>query len=129
MSLPISSGSPVTLNEIKAHLNIEADVNDYDDELQFFLDTAAEWIATQVSDVTPAPVQYATGELVRHMWDTQRGPAAVDLDDESTGLGVLGFGIPNRVTEMLAPYLSSIAGLAPVGSFPDAADWPDPVCW
>lgn len=116
----------ILLQDAKDHLNIEND--DDDTELTFFVDAANAWVATQVSDTTPKPVQLATRELVRHWWDSQRGPAAGPLDvDGEFSLGALGFAIPTRVKEMLGPYLTSTTTAAPVGSFPDALDWPDDV--
>lgn len=122
------SGS-IGLADAKRHLNIDEDDDTDDEEIDFFVAVANEWIATQVTDTTPAPVRNATLELVRHLWDSQRGPAALDLDADGFSLGLLGFAIPTRVKELLGPYLTGTAPPAATGSFPDAADWPDPVCW
>lgn len=120
----------VDLTKAKLHLNIDAADTSDDTELTFFVQAANEWIATQVDDVTPTPVQLATLELIRHWWDSQRGPAT-QVDDEGFSLGLLGFAIPTRVKELLGPYLSGSgsAPAAPAGSFPDALPWPDAVCW
>lgn len=119
----------VDLTQTKTHLNITDD--DEDDELEFFVDAANEWVATQVDDedLTKYSVQMGTLELIRHWWESQRGPAASEVLEDGS-LGLLGFAIPNRVKELLGPWLTGSAPAAAVGSFPDAADWPDPVeCW
>lgn len=122
----------VTLAQAKLHLNIDLTDTTDDTELQFFVDAANEWIATQVptANLNAKPVQLGTLELVRHWWDSQRGPAAAVLDDsENWHLGLLGFAIPTRVRELIGPYRSSVSTAAPTGSFPDAACWPDSVRW
>ena len=128
--LPVST--TVDLDRAKAHLNFDDDDTEDDVELQAMLDAATEWVATQVSDLTPAPVRLAIMELLRHFWDSQRGPAGGPLDEdtgETFSLGLLGFSIPNRVKELLAPYVTGRSIPAPASSFPDALDWPDPVVW
>lgn len=122
----------VDLTQTKAHLNITDD--DDDDELGFFVNAANEWIATQVDevDLTANPVQIATLELVRHWWQlSQLGPADVAALQEADDVGLVGLRIPPIVHQMLGPYLSGsgTAPAAPLGSFPDARAWPDPVCW
>lgn len=118
----------VDLDQTRLHLNYD-DPTDTDDdaELEFFIAAANEWVAEKVSDTTPTPVQLGTLELIRHWWETQRGPAAGDLDPDG-GLGIRGFSIPTRVTELLQPWLTGTATGSPVYSFPDAATWPDAVC-
>lgn len=120
----------VDLAEAKQHLNIDDDIDD--DEVEFFVDAANEWVATQVdaADLTARPVQLATRELIRHWWDaSQRGPGSVVDAEDGFSLGLLGFAIPTRVKEILGPYLSgtATAPAAPVGAFPDPLAWPDPV--
>lgn len=119
------------LDAVKKHLTIDLDDTDDDEELQFWLDVATEWMGTQVSDLTPSPVQGAIRVLVAHLWDTQRGPAGTPLDDnELETVSGYSFAIPNRVKELIAPYMKSRTASAPVGSFPPAASWPDAVsCW
>lgn len=121
----------VDLADTKTHLNITDD--DDDTELQFFIDAANEWIATQVdtSDLTAKPVLIATLELIRHWWQlSQLGPADI-ADAEADDVGQLR--IPPIVHQMLGPYLSGSSTAAPPAalySFPDAPSWPDPVtCW
>lgn len=121
MSLPIASTSGVDLDDLKLHLNITG--TDDDTELQDTLEVAEAWVATQVSDTTAAPVRRAIMELARHLWETQRGPAAGPLDEDGS-LGTFGFAIPNRVSELLRPYLPASA---PTGSFPDARQFPDQI--
>lgn len=122
----------VDLTQAKVHLNIDLTDTTDDAELQFFVDAANEWIATQVAaaDLTAKPVQLGTLELVRHWWDSQRGPAGGVLDDsENWHLGLLGFAIPTRVRELIGPYRSSASTAAATGSFPDAPTWPDSARW
>lgn len=115
----------VTLEQARTHLNFDADETGDDTELQFMVDAANEWVATQITDVTPKPVQLGTLELVRHFWDTQRGAFGNPLDNEGEfSMGLLGFSVPNRVKELLAPFLDAGTPAA-LGSFPDAEDWPD----
>jgi hypothetical protein len=103
----------VTLSDAKLHLNIEATDHTDDTELQFFVDVAVEWVSKRVPDLMPAPVRLATLELVRHLWDTQRGPAVGSLDDAPTPRVGTSYAVPNRVTELLAPYM-----LGPIDSQP-----------
>lgn len=117
----------VTLEQARLHLQFDPTDTDEDDELQFFIDAANEWVEQAVTDTTPTPVQLGTLELLRHWWESQRGPANLDLDPDS-GLGLRGFSIPNRVRELLAPWATGTSTGAPVGSFPDAPSWPDSVC-
>lgn len=121
----------VDLTSAKLHLNIEDDEIVDDDELQFFVDAANEWIITQVDedDLEAKPVRLATLELIRHWWSmSQLGPASL-AEIEASDIGLLGLRIPPIVHEMLGPFLLGDATdpPAPVGSFPDATDWPDPV--
>lgn len=123
----------ITLAQAKLHLNIDATDTTDDDELQFFVDAANEWIATQVgsADLAAKPVELATRELVRHWWAmSQLGP--MDVPEPGDDIGLIGLRVPPFVHEMLGPYLTGNASAsppAPVGSFPAAASWPDPVCW
>jgi len=115
----------ITLTQALAQLNLPEEPVD-PTELELYVDAANEWVATRVSDTSPAPVQLATLFLLDHLWETQRGPSATPLDVE-TGLTVgFGFAVPNRVLELLRPYLSSPG---PTGEFPDAVAFPDPVEW
>lgn len=51
----------------------------------------------------PANIEQATLELIRHMWETQRGAAAggLPLDPETGGTVVPGYTVPYRVIETL----------------------------
>lgn len=114
----------VTAAEAQAQLNLDGAVTA---ELQLFVDAANAWIATKVSDTSPAPVRLATLFLVEHLWESQRGPAAIpSAADELVTVTGVGYAIPNRVKELLDPYLGSTS---PTYAFPDAAAWPDAVEW
>jgi uncharacterized phiE125 gp8 family phage protein len=59
----------------------------------------------------PAAVRLAILIIAGHLWETQRGtaPSALALQDPNAGFGDtasvgLGFAIPNRAQELLAPY-------------------------
>jgi len=118
----------VTLSLARRHLNFDDDEHTDDAELGFFLIAANEWMAAAVTDLTPAPVLLGTLELIRHWWETQRGPGFDGtLSDDGTGLGLRGFAIPNRVRELISPWAAPAATGAPLGSFPDAPRWPDAV--
>lgn len=117
----------VTVTEAKAYLNLDDDEDDA--ELDLFVGAANQWVAKHVPavELDAYPVRLGTLELIRHFWDSQRAPAdgfPGDDDGAGRGLGLLGFAIPNRVHEHLAPYVTRVA---PTGSFPTAASWPDPV--
>lgn len=114
----------ITLPEALKQLNMQEPADTT--ELELYISAANEWIEERVTDTSPAPVKLATLFLLDHWWETQRGPAATPLDDDfTTGPGV-GFAIPNRVLELLDPYLSKST---PTFSFPDAVAFPDPVEW
>lgn len=115
-----------TLQQVKTHLNIDNSDTTHDVELQMFLEAAEEWVATKVADTTPKPVQLAILFLVAHLWDPQRGPVAAPLDDVNQPIAAgFGFAIPNRVRELLDPYMT--AASTPRYSFPDARCYPDPI--
>lgn len=104
----------VSVDDVRRHLqDDEAELDE--DELGFFLDTASEWVAKKVPSLSPNPVRMAILNLVEHLWDTQRGPAAGPLDPETLTRPGAGYAIPNRVAQMIAPYMT---GSAPRGSFP-----------
>lgn len=57
----------------------------------------------------PQDVSDATGELIRHWWAHGQQPyrgafQATPGDDDGGTVTVMGYAVPNRVTEMLAPY-------------------------
>lgn len=118
----------VTLPEALDQLNIDSDSDDLY-EVQLYVDAANEWIATKVSDTSPTPVKLAALFLIDHLWQSQRGLAATPISgDEIVTVTGTGYAIPNRVRELLEPYLSTSGG-TPVYSFPDAVAWPDTVEW
>ena len=56
----------------------------------------------------PADLLYAIRELVRHLWQTQRGMPL--LSDGPVDMPPAGFALPNRVLEMIAPHRQSVVG-------------------
>ena len=120
----------ITLEEALAQLNIDSP--DDETELGLYIDAANEWVAKRVSDTSPAPVRLATLMLLDHLWETQRGPASNPVDEEMGTPATFGFAVPNRVLELLAPYMSAGSGSKPAAStysFPDAVAFPDPAEW
>ncbi len=120
----------VTSDEALSQLNSLDGVDD-PVELELYVDAANEWVATRVTDTTPAPVRLATLMLVDHLWETQRGPVSSAPFDDSS-FDRTGYAVPNRVLELLAPYLTDGLGQSPAAprhSFPDAVAYPDPVEW
>jgi hypothetical protein len=60
-------------------------------------------------DTIPQDVSDATGELIRHWWSHGQQPfrgtfQATTGDDDGGTITVMGYAVPNRVNEMLAPY-------------------------
>ena len=102
-------GMIVTLDAARRHLQFEDEDHEDDDELLFFLSSASEWMAKKVVDVSPKPVQNATLELLRHLWDTQRGPVDGSLDSDTLVRPGSGFAIPNRVMQLIEPYLPFVS--------------------
>lgn len=116
----------ITLDEALEQLNVTS--SDDEDEISLYVDAANEWIATRVTDTSPTPIKLAALFLVDHWWESQRGPVGTPLSDDTVTYNGRGFAIPNRVMELLGPYISGTSG-SPVGSFPDAVAYPDPVEW
>lgn len=67
-------------------------------------------------DPLPADLRMAVLEFVRHMWKTQRGNANVggargDIlgvnGEPTTAAGMSSYSLPNRVKELLAPFMST----------------------
>lgn len=58
----------------------------------------------------PQVITDATGELIRHWWQNGQQPRSVSftnptgLGDDTGTITVMGYAVPNRVNEMLAPY-------------------------
>ena len=120
---------PITVDEAKTQLNITGSGDEA--ELTLYVAAANEWVATRVADTSPSPVKLATLMLVDHLWETQRGPATNPIDETGNPYA-FGFAIPNRVLELIAPYMTSGFGSKPAASsysFPDAVAYPDPVEW
>jgi hypothetical protein len=109
----------VTLAQAKDRLDVVTSADDA--QLQLYVDAANTWVAARVSDTAPAPVVLGTLLLIEHWW---AWPVGAPADEAS--FGGRGFAIPNRVKELLDPYLSATS--APTSGFP-AADcwWPDAV--
>lgn len=121
----------ITIEEALDQLNVTMSSPDVA-EITLYMDAANEWVATRVSDTSPAPVKVATLILLDHLWETQRGPSSNPVDDETGTPYTFGFAIPNRVLELLAPYMNAGTGAKPASasySFPDAVAYPDPVEW
>lgn len=116
----------ITLAEALRQLNID-EVPADTTELDLYVAAANEWVEERVTDTSPAPVKLATLMLLDHLWETQRGPSATPLDVDTGAPTGLGYAVPNRVLELLGPYMTTAA--QPTGSFPDAVAWPDPVEW
>lgn len=56
--------------------------------------------------VLPDSIRLAALIIAAHLWDTQRGPATSPLqEEETTEVPGLGYAVPNRALELLAPYL------------------------
>lgn len=117
----------VTLDEALEHLNITN--SDDDDEVELYVNAANEWIAERVADTSPTPVKLAALFLIGHWWESQRGPVGTPVDDGSPfTFNGRAYAIPNRVLEILGPYLLDETP-SPSYSFPDAVAFPDPVEW
>lgn len=122
----------VTIDEALVQLNMASPSAEVVAEVTLYMDAANEWVATRVSDTSPTPVKLATLFLLDHLWDMQRGPSTSPVDEETGTPYSFGFAIPNRVLELLAPYMGAGAGAKPSAvsySFPDAVAFPDPVEW
>jgi len=57
----------------------------------------------------PQDITDATGELIRHWWQNGQQPRSISFtnpgsDDDTGSISVMGYAVPNRVNEMLAPY-------------------------
>lgn len=71
------------------------------------------WAAYMVSyqagwSSVPNDVMFAIKEEVRHLWQTQRGSTV--SPDGGAALPQVGYALPNRVIEMIAPYRYSVVG-------------------
>lgn len=117
----------ITVDDAIDELNI-TDPADMSAELVRYVDAVNQWVATRVSDTTPAYVKIATLLLLDHLWSSQRGPGGGPLavDDESVTVAGVGYAIPNRVKELLEPVRIKTSAMS---SFPAAMSWPDSVEW
>jgi hypothetical protein len=57
----------------------------------------------------PQDITDATGELIRHWWQNGQQPRSVSFtnpgqNDDAGAVGSIGYWVPNRVNELLAPY-------------------------
>ena len=66
---------------------------------------------TYKQGITPLPqdITDAAGELIRHWWENGQQPRSVSftnpgLDDDTGVVNSMGYWVPNRVNELLAPY-------------------------
>lgn len=72
-------------------------------------------VVTYVAGLQTIPANYtkATGIIIQHLWDTQRGSSGsahpAGLDTPGAGFTSFGFAIPNRAIELLGPSISGIA--------------------
>ena len=87
----------VSLENLKAHLNITTD--DDDDLLQDKIDAASEWIAKYTGipedgPDTPAPFDEATRQLAAHLFENR----------EATLVGVTAQALPFGLLDLLNPY-------------------------
>ncbi len=88
---------PVTLDNLKAHLNLTTDADDA--LLAGKLAASAEWVAKYTgipSDdaALPAPVQEATLQLAAHLFENR----------EASLIGVTAQTLPFGMLDMLEPY-------------------------
>jgi uncharacterized phage protein (predicted DNA packaging) len=93
----------VSLNDLKAHLNIT--ISDDDHLLTYKLEAASEWIALYTGipmDAcdTPAPVNEAIRQLAAHLYANR----------EATLVGVTAQALPFGVLDMLLPYTPFVCG-------------------
>jgi hypothetical protein len=123
----------VTVPEAANHLRIPAGTEGQAAaSLALFVAAANEWVEGKVTATAPAGVvKLAELELIRHWWEkSQRGPASAPAVDETyVDIDGRAYAIPNDVRELIEDFLASSSTPAPVGCFPDARGWPDPVEW
>lgn len=120
-----------TFDQAVAILNLDPDDMTGGDaiELQLYLDAANEWIATKVTDTSPAPVTLATLELLRSLWESQRGTDASPLaGDDPVPVNTLSAVITSRVLELIGPYMHKAVPLG-LANFDQVPGWPDAVEW
>lgn len=86
----------ITLDDMKAHLNVTTDVDDA--LITAKLAAASEWVAiytgSEVTDATPAPVNEAIQQLAAHLYANR----------ESTLVGVTAQALPFGMLDLLEPY-------------------------
>lgn len=116
----------ITRDQALAQLNFTSAPSDTT-ELDLYVEAANEWVASKVDDPSSATATLAALFLVDHWWSTQRGPVASPLDDEDEVVEIRGttYAIPLKVLDLLDLKPNP----QPLGSFPDAVGWPDPVEW
>lgn len=70
--------------------------------------TAGDLVVTYTVGRTEAPASLRVAALIiaAHLWDTQRGNAPSAMPDDLTPVEFgLGYSLPNRALELLAPYM------------------------
>jgi hypothetical protein len=93
--------SLVTLDE-------DAGIVYYADGLTAFLSPAYDVVYEAGWATVPADILFAIKEQVRHLWETQRGTPLTP--DDTFDTPSVGYALPNRVLEMIAPYRQTVVG-------------------
>jgi hypothetical protein len=102
--MAVATSTNVTVDTSTLTLDPDAGTLEYTDGSRF---TASKYVVTYEAgwDELPDDLVFATKELVRHLWSTQRGasqrPGSAVQEPQGPG-----FALPNRVSELLAPYMS-----------------------
>lgn len=115
--LPVAPAkSLTTINDVRASelvdlslvtLDGDAGIVYYTDGSTLFRSPAYDVTYEAGWTTVPEDVMFAIKELVRHLWETQRGP---NLRREPDGPPAMGYALPNRVLEMIAPYRQTVVG-------------------
>jgi hypothetical protein len=123
----------VTLDQVRAHLNIDEDDTSHDDELNLFIDAATAHAEDRYgSEITsvPADLKLAVLEDIRGLFQpAQVGPiASFGAFDTPAAADVTSTFRPVRMWPRIDAWLdrSMRTSRAPAGAFPDAVAWPDP---
>lgn len=64
-------------------------------------------VYTAGRDSVPADLLFAVKELVRHLWETRRGPTRRPGSEPSESVPGAAYALPRRVEQMLTPHLQS----------------------
>jgi hypothetical protein len=99
-----------SIDVIALHLDPLSGVIRYNDDSSF----GATWYDVTYSygrETCPADLLLAVKEMVRHLWDTQRGPGrrpgSTTSDATSNTIPGAGYLLPFRVSELIAPHLQT----------------------